>query len=93
MPKSRAPSPEFQEPMIELVRKAGSVEELARQFEPSAQAIRNRARQADRDAGTRQDGPRRRSRRSCGAGGGRIARCAKNAKWQESRGLVRAWLG
>ena len=31
-------------------------EELGRQFEPSAQAIRNWVRQADRDAGRRQDG-------------------------------------
>jgi transposase len=31
-------------------------EELARQFEPSAQAIRNWIRQADRDNGRRQDG-------------------------------------
>jgi transposase len=31
-------------------------EELARQFEPSAQAIRNWVRQAERDDGRRQDG-------------------------------------
>jgi transposase-like protein len=33
-----------------------NAEELARQFEPSAQAIRNWVRQADRDGGRRQDG-------------------------------------
>ena len=31
-------------------------EDLARHFEPSAQAIRNWVRQADRDAGRRQEG-------------------------------------
>jgi transposase len=38
------------------VRKGLTPEELARQFEPSAQAIRNWVRQADRDDGRRQDG-------------------------------------
>jgi transposase len=38
------------------VRKGRTPEEVARQFEPSAQAIRNWVRQADRDAGRRQDG-------------------------------------
>jgi transposase-like protein len=33
-----------------------SAEELARQFEPSAQAIRNWAKQADRDEGKRLEG-------------------------------------
>lgn len=57
MPKSHAPySPEFRQRIIELVRKGRSPEVLARQFEPSAQAIRNWVRQADRDAGQRHDG-------------------------------------
>jgi transposase len=57
MPKSRPPyPPEYRQKIIELVRKGRSAEELARQFEPSAQAIRNWVRQADRDAGQRQDG-------------------------------------
>jgi transposase len=57
MPKSHRPyPPEFRDRMIELVRKGRTPEELARQFEPSAQAIRNWARQADRDSGRRQDG-------------------------------------
>jgi transposase len=45
-------------------------EELAGQFEPSAQAIRNWVRQADRDDGRRQDGLTTASRMSC-AGCGR----------------------
>jgi transposase len=42
--------------MIELVRSGRSPESLAKEFEPSAQCIRNWVRQADRDAGRRQDG-------------------------------------
>jgi transposase len=57
MPKSHRPyPPEFRQRIIELVRKGRTPEALAEQFEPSAQAIRNWVRQADRDAGRRQDG-------------------------------------
>ena len=57
MPKSHRPyPPEFRQRIIELVRKGRTTEQLAGQFEPSAQAIRNWVRQADRDAGHRQDG-------------------------------------
>jgi transposase len=42
MPKSHRPySVEFRQPIIELVRKGRTPEELAHQFEPAAQAIRN----------------------------------------------------
>jgi transposase len=57
MPKSHRPyPPEFRQRIIDLVRRGRTPEELARQFEPSAQAIRNWVRQADRDDGRRQDG-------------------------------------
>jgi transposase len=57
MPKTRPPySPEFRQQMVELVRAGRNPEELAREFEPSAQTIRNWAAQADRDSGRRQDG-------------------------------------
>ena len=57
MPKTRPPYPtEFRRPIIELVRAGRSPEELSREFEPSAQSIRNWVVQADRDAGRRQDG-------------------------------------
>jgi transposase len=57
MPKSHRPySPDFRQRIVDLVRKGRTPEELARQFEPSAQAIRNWVHQADRDAGQRQDG-------------------------------------
>ena len=43
MPKSRPPYPaEFRRQMVELVRSGRTPEALAREFEPSAQAIRNR---------------------------------------------------
>jgi transposase len=42
--------------MVELVRAGRSIEELAREFEPSTQAIRNWVAQADRDEGRRSDG-------------------------------------
>jgi len=48
--------PEFRRQIIELVRAGRRPEELAREFEPSAQSIRNWVRQADRDDGRRADG-------------------------------------
>lgn len=57
MPKTRRPYPlEFRHRMMELVRAGRSPESLAREFEPSAQCIRNWSRQADRDDGRRDDG-------------------------------------
>ena len=49
-------APEFRQRMIELVRAGRSPEELAKEFEPSAQAIRKRVTQAGRDEGRRSDG-------------------------------------
>ena len=49
-------APEFRRQMIELVCAGRSADDLAREFEPSAQAIRNWVAQADRDDGRRQDG-------------------------------------
>ena len=42
--------------MVALVRTGRTPEDLAREFEPSAQAIRNWVAQADRDEGRREDG-------------------------------------
>jgi len=57
MSEKRPPyPPEFRRQMIELVRAGRSPEELAKEFEPSAQAIRNWVAQADRDEGRRSDG-------------------------------------
>ncbi len=57
MPGSRAPYPrEFREQIIELVRSGRTAESLSREFEPTAQTIRNWVVQADRDEGRRDDG-------------------------------------
>jgi transposase len=57
MPKSHPPyAPEFRAQMMELVRAGRTPGELASEFECSAQAIRNWVRQAERDAGQRDDG-------------------------------------
>ena len=57
MPKTNKTYPdEFKKRMIGLVREGRTPEALAREFEPSAQAIRNWVAQADREAGRRQDG-------------------------------------
>jgi len=58
MPKRhRGPyPPEYRRRIIELVRAGRTPESLSKEFEPSAPAIRNCVRQADRDAGTRTDG-------------------------------------
>jgi transposase len=56
MPNHRKPFPaEFRLRMVELVRSGRTPNELARDFEPSAQTIRNWVAQAKRDAGTRTD--------------------------------------
>jgi transposase len=53
MPKSHPPyPPEYRRRMVELVRAGRGPEDLAREFEPSAQAIRNWVQQADRDQQT-----------------------------------------
>ena len=57
MPKGKPPyGAEYRAQMVELVRSGKTPEALAKEYEPSAQAIRNWVRQADVDAGRRQDG-------------------------------------
>lgn len=57
MPKSHAPyPPEYRRRLVDLVRSGRTPGSLARQFEPSAEAIRNWVRQADLDEGRRADG-------------------------------------
>ena len=58
MPKTRPPyAPEFRRQIIELVRAGRDPADLAREFEPSAQAIRNWVAQADRQEGRREAKP------------------------------------
>ncbi len=48
--------PEFRQRTVELVRSGRGPEKLAREFEPSAQTIRNWVTQADLDEGRRKNG-------------------------------------
>ena len=58
MPRYRtAYPPEFRRQMVDLVRSGRTPEELAREFEPTAQSISTWVRQAERDVGKRTGGP------------------------------------
>lgn len=57
MPKTRPPySTVLRQQMVDLVHSGRRPEDLAKEFEPTAQTIYNWVAQADRDAGLRQDG-------------------------------------
>ena len=57
MPKTHAPyPPEYRQQILELARAGRSAEELAKEFEPTAQCIRNWIKQDELDRGQRQDG-------------------------------------
>lgn len=52
----KAYSEEFRRQMVDLVRSGRNPEELSREFEPSAQAIRNWVERADIEEGRQEDG-------------------------------------
>jgi len=57
MAKARIAYPlEYRQKLVDLVLAGRSPDELAREFEPTAQTIRNWVAQAERDAGRRTDG-------------------------------------
>ena len=57
MPRSHSPyPPEFRQQMVELVRAGRTPQELAQEFEPTAESIRNWIKQAEIDEGQRSDG-------------------------------------
>ena len=57
MGKTRGPYPaEFRRQIVELVRAGRTPRELAEEFEPSLNSIKEWVRQADRDEGLREDG-------------------------------------
>ena len=57
MPKTHAPyPPDYRQQILELVRSGRKAEELAKEFEPTAQCIRNWIKQDELDRGQRQDG-------------------------------------
>ena len=76
--------------MVELVRSGRNPEELSREFEPTAQAIRNWVAQADRDEGRRADGLTTAERQELG----RLRRENRQLRIErdlvKSRGLVRS---
>ena len=72
--------PEFRRQMVDLVRSGRTPEELAREFEPTAQSISTWVKQAGRDAGKRVDGPSGRNWRPFGV---RTIACVRSAtSWQ-----------
>lgn len=57
MPKTHHPyPPEFRQQILELVHAGRSPDELAQEFEPTAQTIRNWIKQTELDHGQRQEG-------------------------------------
>ncbi len=57
MPKSRPPYPaEYRRRIVELARAGRSIAELAREFEPTENCIREWVKRADLDDGKRSDG-------------------------------------
>jgi transposase len=57
MPRSRPPYPqEFRQQILELVRLGRTPDELSKEFEPTAQTIRNWIKQNELDTGKREDG-------------------------------------
>jgi len=57
MPRTRRRcAPEFRQQLIELARAGRTPEQFAKEFEPSAQTIRNWVTRAARDTGERTDG-------------------------------------
>ena len=56
MPKTHVPySPEFRRQMVDLVRAGRDPDDLAREFEPTAQSIRSWIMQADKKEGRREE--------------------------------------
>ena len=57
MPRTHTPyPPAFRQQIVELARSGRSPNELAAEFEPSGETIRNWVKQADLDEGARTDG-------------------------------------
>ena len=89
MPRSRPPyALEFQRQMVELVRAGRSPEELSREFEPTAQAIRNWVVQAERNEGRCGDGAKHRRARGAASPSPRESAPARRTRYLgESHGL------
>ena len=82
MPRTHPPyAPAYRRRIIELARAGRKIDELAREFEPSANAISKWVKQAALDEGLRSDGLTTASARSSTACAGRTASCAKSARY------------
>ena len=82
MGKRKRYSAELQQELIRLVRTGRTPEQLAAEFEPSAQAIRNWVKQAELDEGTRTDGLKTEEREE-------LARLRReNARLKEEREIL-----
>ena len=82
MGKRKRYSPELQQQIVRLVRSGRTPEEVAREYEPSAQAIRNWVKQAELDEGTRSDGLKTEEREE-------LARLRReNARLKEEREIL-----
>ncbi len=57
IPRSQQPyALDFRNQILELIRAGRTPEDLAKEFEPTSQTIRQGVAQAERDSGSRQDG-------------------------------------
>jgi transposase len=82
MGKRKRYSTELQQELVRLVGAGRTPEQLAAEFEPSAQAIRNWVRQAEIDEGTRTDGLKTEEREE-------LARLRReNARLKEEREIL-----
>ena len=82
MGKRKRYSAELQQELVRLVRAGRKPEELAGEFEPSAQAIRNWVKQVELDEGTRTDGLKTEEREE-------LARLRReNARLKEEREIL-----
>jgi transposase len=82
MGKRKRYSTELQQELVRLVHAGRTPEQLAAEFEPSAQAIRNWVKQAELDEGTRTDGLKTEEREE-------LARLRReNARLKEEREIL-----
>ena len=82
MPRTHPPyAPEYRRRIIELARAGRSIDQLAREFEPTANAIRKWVRQAALDEGLRSDGLTTTKREELSACGARTGCCVKSARY------------
>ena len=86
MAKTRLPyAPEFRRQMVELVRACRTPEELAAEFEPTAQSIRNWVAQSERNAGRGDGGLTTADGRNSTDCGVRTANCGLSVRSSQRR--------